>query len=284
MSGLSRRHLNVFAGLCCLPGLGQAQHRALMQPSPWRPGLAVSEHWVSEKLDGIRAFWDGRQLWTRGGHAIVAPAWFTEGWPTQALDGELWAGRGRFEEAVSTARQQRADEAAWRRLRFMAFDLPDQGSTFSERYLALLRLLDRCGVAWLQALAQERMTSEAQLQARLQQVVRQGGEGLVLHHEQALYQGQRSPTLVKLKPVDDAEARVLAHLPGQGRHAGRLGALLVEIDEAPQGRRFKLGSGLSDQLRLAPPPVGAVVSFRHRGFTADGLPRHASFWRVRPPE
>ncbi|MGJ4749160.1 hypothetical protein ACQV5M_22540, partial [Leptospira sp. SA-E8] len=76
----------------------------------------------------------------------------------------------------------------------------------------------------------------------------------------------------------DAEARVLAHLPGQGRHQGRLGALLVQ---ASDGRRFQLGSGLSDALRAAPPPVGTWITYRYRGLTAKGLPRFASFLRVR---
>jgi DNA ligase-1 len=284
MHGLTRRHLAFSAGLCCLPGWGLAQSRPLMLASAWRPGLAVTEYWVSEKLDGIRAFWDGDRLWTRGGHPIPAPQWFTQGWPDHALDGELWGGRQGFEQVISTARQSQPDDAAWRRLRLMVFDLPDHGGVFSQRYLASLRLLDRCAVPWLHAVAQERLSTEAEIQGRLQQVVRQGGEGLMLHHAQALYQGQRSAELLKFKPVDDADARVLEHLPGQGRLAGKVGALLVEIEEPPQGRRFKLGSGLSEQLRTAPPPVGTVVSFRHRGFTADGLPRHATFWRVRPEE
>lgn len=284
MHGLTRRHFTFAGGLCCVPGMSQAQARPLMLSSVWKTGLPVAEYWVSEKLDGIRAFWDGKALWTRGGHPIAPPQWFTEGWPALPFDAELWAGRGRFEEAVSTARQHQADDAAWRRLRLMVFDLPEHGGVFSERYLASLRLLDQCAVPWLQAIAQERVNTEAELQGRLRQVVQQGGEGLMLHHEGARYEGQRSSGLLKLKPVDDAEARVLAHVPGQGRHAGKVGALLVEMDEAPAGRRFKLGSGLSDQWRASPPPVGAVVSFRHRGFTADGLPRHASFWRIRPPE
>lgn len=284
MPCLSRRHFTGFAGLSCLPLSAWPQARSLMLASSWRTGLPVGEHWVSEKYDGIRAFWDGRQLWTRGGHAIAVPAWFTEGWPAQPLDGELWAGRGRFEETVSTARQGQATEAAWKRLRYMVFDLPDHEGVFSERYLALLRLFERSALPWLQPIAQERFDSEADVQARLQQVVAQGGEGLVLHHGQSRYQGQRSAGLIKLKPMDDGEARVLAHLPGQGKHAGKLGALLVEIEEPPQGRRFKLGSGLNDRQRLNPPPVGTVVTFRHRGFTADGLPRHATFWRVRPEE
>ncbi|HVR50596.1 MAG TPA: DNA ligase, partial [Pseudorhodoferax sp.] len=121
-------------------------------------------------------------------------------------------------------------------------------------------------------------TTHAALQARLDQVVRDGGEGLMLHLGRAPYRGERSDDLLKFKPYDDAEARVLAHLPGQGRHAGRLGALLVETGE---GQRFKLGGGFTDAQRAAPPPVGSLVTYRYHGLTASGLPRHARFVRLR---
>jgi DNA ligase-1 len=79
----------------------------------------VSAYWVSEKLDGVRAYWNGRHLQTRGGEPIHAPAWFTADWPATPMDGELWAGRGRFSHTVSTVRQHVPDDAAWRKLRFM---------------------------------------------------------------------------------------------------------------------------------------------------------------------
>lgn len=286
---LSRRHhLHAAALLLGIATLhrARAQVRPLMQALPWRPVADLKDWWVSEKLDGMRGLWDGRSLWTRSGHPIHAPSWFTAGWPTQPLDGELWAGRGRFETTVSTVRRQHPQDTTWREIRFMVFDLPDQGGPFSERHRALARLLDQARVPWLAAVTQEGVVSEGALQQRLAEVVAQGGEGLMLHHGQARYEAGRSAGLRKLKPEDDAEAQVLVHLPGSGRLTGQVGALLVEMpaDALAGARRFRLGSGLSDQDRRQPPPVGSWISFRYRGLTETGLPRFASYWRPRPDE
>jgi DNA ligase-1 len=54
----------------------------------------LSDYWLSEKYDGIRGFWDGRQLLSRNGKVFNPPAWFVKDWPSAAFEGELWAGRG----------------------------------------------------------------------------------------------------------------------------------------------------------------------------------------------
>lgn len=263
--------------LALAPALG-AQPARLMLANVYRPGVPLAEYWVSEKLDGVRGYWDGRKLWSRGGEPIAAPAWFTAGWPSVPLDGELWAGRGRFAEAVSTVRQQQPVDAAWRRLRFMVFDLPAHGGSFDERLPALQSMLAKLALPWVQPIPQFRLREDAALQARLRAIVRQGGEGLMLHRADALYRALRSDDLLKVKLHDDAEARVVAHVAGRGKYRGMLGALLVE---SADGRRFRLGSGFTDAERRAPPPVGAWVTYRFRGLNPSGIPRFASFWRVR---
>jgi DNA ligase-1 len=249
----------------------------------YRPGTSVLDYWVSEKYDGVRGYWDGEKLLTRGGERIAAPAWFTAGWPKVPLDGELWAGHGQFSRAVSTVRQQSPDAAAWRAMRFMVFDLPAQGGPFSERIPALNGVVSRIDQPWVHAVAQSKVANHAALQALLATTVKHGGEGLMLHRGASFYKGQRSDDLLKAKPHEDNEARVVAHLPGQGKYAGMVGALLVEIPGADgkAGQRFKLGSGLSDELRQNPPPVGSTVTYRFRGLNDSGIPRFASFMRVR---
>lgn len=256
----------------------------LMLSKVYRPGAALTDAWVSEKYDGVRGYWSGTQLLTRAGNAIAAPAWFTAGWPTTPMDGELWAGRGQFNQAVSTVRQEHADDAAWRAMRFMVFDLPTHGGPFAERLPALQATVAALDQPWVVAVEQTPGTTEAALQARLATVVQGGGEGLVLHHGAGRYVARRSDTLRKLKPFEDAEARVVGHVPGRGKYAGQLGALWVELP-ATEGRaphQFKLGSGFSDAERLTPPPVGTWVTYRFRGQTAAGVPRFASF--LRPAE
>lgn len=296
MSIQRRALLLACLGMAALPALGAAQSAANPATQPaatsapalqlagrWRAGLDVRDYWVSEKYDGVRGVWDGRTLRTRGGETVHAPAWFTAGWPTEAMDGELWAGRGAFEHAQSTVLRQQPDDAAWRRMRFMVFDMPAQPGGFDTRLKTLNTAIAHANrPATLQAVPQQRLADDAQLQALLRAVVRGGGEGLMLHKADSPYRTGRGDELLKLKPHEDAEARVVAHLPGQGKYAGMMGALLVETRD---GQRFRLGSGFSDAQRAAPPPVGSWVTYRYRGLHAgSGLPRFATFVRVRADE
>ncbi|GAC1356374.1 MAG: DNA ligase [Variovorax sp.] len=277
---LSRRSL-------LLAGLGVTVSRAafarnaapsLMLAEVYRPGMSLADYWVSEKYDGVRGYWDGKQLWTRGGEPVAAPAWFIAPLPRQPLDGELWAGRGRFAHAVSTVRSHTPNDTAWREMRFMVFDMPARGGDFTSRLAVLRKLLPITDAPWVVPVPQERATTHAELQALLDKTVKMGGEGLVLHRGGSLYRGERNNDLLKVKPYEDAEARVVAHVPGKGRHGGRLGALLVET---PEGKRFKLGTGLTDAERETPPPVGSWVTYRYDGVNPSGLPRFARFMRIR---
>ena len=284
----SRRAALIRLGLCGLAGYASDSVASPPKPQVARFALASeaptdidpSGFLVSEKLDGVRAQWDGRRLRFRSGREITPPAWFTAELPDVALDGELWMGRGRFDAVSATVRRASADATAWRSVRWMLFDLPGAPGGFAERSQRLARLGRRLA-PWIGVLPQERLHSPAALQRRLDSVCRSGGEGLVLHRLDAPWQAGRSQAILKLKPLHDAEAQVLAHLPGQGRLAGQLGALLVRT---PDGVEFRLGSGFDDALRRHPPAVGSWITFRHRGWTAAGVPRFASYWRRFQPE
>lgn len=243
-----------------------------------RGDVALADYWVSEKLDGARALWDGQRLRFRSGRPVPAPEWFVAGLPPEPLDGELWLGRGRFAELSGIVRRQQPRDDEWRQVRFMVFEQPDGAGSFTERVERLKAIVARAGVPWLQVVEQFRVADRAALQARLDAVVAGGGEGLMLHRADAPYVTGRSDALLKLKPRLDAEATVLAHLPGRGRLAGMMGALLVET---PSGVRFQLGTGFTDAERREPPPVGAQVTFVYRELTRDGVPRFASYWRRR---
>ncbi|GBU15399.1 ATP-dependent DNA ligase [Polaromonas sp.] len=256
---------------------------ALMLANNYRPSIALQDYWVSEKLDGVRGYWDGQKLWTRGGQRVAAPAWFTASWPNEPMDGELWAGLGRFSKAVSTVRQQRPTDQAWRVMRFMVFDMPGHAGPFNERIPAFNGLVSQIDQPWAQSVAQFKVASHTALQTLLQKTVKNGGEGLMLHRGSSLYQGRRSDDLLKLKTHEDAEARVVAYIPGKGKYQGQMGALLVEMPthEGQPGLRFKLGSGFSDAQRKNPAAIGAQVTYRFRGLNDSGVPRFASFMRLR---
>lgn len=251
---------------------------ALLLADTYRQQVDVAQYLVSEKLDGIRAYWDGERLWTRNGHPLRAPEWFVAGLPRQALDGELWLGRGRFEAMSAVARRDSPRDDDWRDVRYMLFELPGAPGSFSDRVEQMKALVAASGRPWLQAVDQFRVADHAALSRRLTAVLKAGGEGLMLHRADAPYTTGRSDVLLKVKPWLDAEAVVIAHLPGRGRHAVRTGALRVRT---PDGREFSLGSGLSDAERDNPPPLGSTVTYRYRELTSRGLPRFASFWRRR---
>jgi len=251
---------------------------AILLAEVYRNQVDVTQYLVSEKLDGVRAIWDGQVLSFRSGKTINAPSWFTAALPGRPLDGELWMGRGSFERLSGIVRREVPNDDEWRQVRYMIFELPDAPGTFAQRAVQIRELVGQANVPWLQAIGQSPVVDRSSLQKRMAEVVKAGGEGLMLHRADALYETGRSDTLLKMKPWEDAEAVVIAHQPGKGRNAGRLGALRVRTTD---GREFSLGTGFTDRMRREPPPVGALVTYRYRDLTNTGLPRFASFLRVR---
>lgn len=278
------RHWLAWVTLACLGlSLFSSQPRAESPPlvlaEVYRDGVNPADYWVSEKLDGVRAYWDGSRLLSRSGHAIHAPDWFTRELPRTALDGELWLGRGQFERLSAIVRRKEPVDAEWREVRYLLFELPMAEGTFTQRLEKLQQIVQATPRAtWLGVVEQLRLPGPEALQQKLQAVVSAGGEGLVLHRADAPYRSGRSDELLKLKPYLDQEATVIEHIPGKGRLTGRMGSLLVENDD---GRRFRLGTGFSDEQRQHPPPIGSRVTYQYRGLTAKGLPRFASFLRIR---
>lgn len=260
------------------PAAAQGAGPPMLLAREFGPGDDPTPYLVSEKYDGVRAQWDGHVLRFRGGGRVAAPAWFTDRLPPVPLDGELWIGRGRFEAASAAVRREQPVDAEWRALHYMVFELPGAPGTFEQRAAEIRRIVAAADWPQLVAVAQFRVPDRATLQRRLDAVMRAGGEGLVLHRADSPYHTGRSDALLKFKPMQDAEAEVIGHVPGKGKHLGRLGALRVRT---PEGLRFQIGTGFSDAVRENPPPIGARVTYRYRGFTARGVPRFASYLRVR---
>lgn len=248
----------------------------------------INQYWISEKYDGIRARWTGQQLLTKQGHIIYPPDSFIKNWPTTALDGELWIGRNKFDQVSSIVRKamnahnnsnsKNSNTKTWQNITFMIFDLPDHQGTFTARLKAMKQLLAAYPTSSLKIIPQKKIASLSKLQSTLDKVVNNQGEGLMLHHQNALYHSGRSKDLMKLKKHYDDEAKVIAHITGKGKYAGMLGSLLVET---PTGITFKIGSGFTDQQRMTPPEIGCIITYKYFGKTSKGLPRFASFMRIR---
>ena len=284
---LRRRSLILATAAACLPSLTLARSRTAAPPS----GMTVVEPLlasvytgqvdpalclISEKYDGVRALWDGRVLRHRSGREVAAPRAFLGSLPGEPLDGELWLGRGRFEALSGIVRTVSPRPEEWARVRYMVFEMPGGAGTFAERAGRLSELVAGSGPTQLVAAPQERVADRAELQRRLESVLGAGGEGLMLHLAAAPVAAGRGDVLMKLKPHLDGEAVVVGQRGGAGKYHGRVGALEVET---PDGRRFLVGSGLTDALRREPPRRGSVITYRYRDLTSTGLPRFATYVR-----
>lgn len=261
----------VFVAL--LPRLALAEKPDVMLAAKYHNQVTVSEYWVSEKLDGVRARWDGSKLISRGGREFTPPPRFTQGFPNIELDGELWSKRGDYEE-ISSITATRTAHDGWNTLSLMVFDLPSHGGDFTQRVAAMKQL----SAPHLKAVDQFRVADNQQLMILLEQYIAAGAEGLMLHHQDALYRSGRSSALLKLKRFDDSEAIVLEHISGNGKFSGLLGAIRVRDH---RGKIFKIGSGFSDLERHSPPPIGSEITFKHQGLTKYGIPRFPVYLRVR---
>src|SRR5439155_14966785 len=226
-----------------------------------------------EKLDGVRAYGDGRRCLSRLGNPYHAPEWFVAGLPDVPLDGELWGGRKKFQRTVSIARRQDQSDH-WQELSFVVFDAPAMDAPFEERLAFLEGNLGAGRAPYARFHEHVRCQGNEHLKTELARVEALGGEGLMLRQPASKYEVGRSSTLLKVKSFHDAEAHVMEHLDGEGRHQGRLGALLVEL---PDGTRFSVGTGFSDAERKDPPPPGSVITFRYQELSDGGVPRFPSY-------
>lgn len=266
------------------------------QTTPLKPNLLLLQTyskqplagWVmSEKLDGVRAYWDGHQLMSRNGRVFAAPDFFTKGFPSFELDGELWLSRGAFAQTASIVNRQQP-HSGWRALTFQVFEVPNQFGDLVARLAILQGYLENNPNEYLKIINQQPIVSSEQVEAELQRVVALGGEGLVVRDPTERYRTGRSSSALKLKVKEDAECRVTDYTEGRGKYRGQVGALMCVIADqqfthlkGARARTIKVGSGLSDAERRVPPEVGSLVTFQYMGLTKNGLPRFPVFLRVR---
>jgi DNA ligase-1 len=239
----------------------------------WDNAADLTGWWMSEKLDGARAYWDGKQLLTRTGHIYYPPDWFLEGLPETPLDGELWLARKEFNKTMSIVRRQDKSDH-WKDIRYVLYDAPSATGGFEERIAFVKDFLASKKPAYALALDQTLCTGIPHLRAELSRVEGLGGEGLMLRQPGSMYVASRSSTLLKVKTFKDDEAVVIGHEPGKGKHKGKLGALAVRL---ASGVTFSVGTGFSDAERAAPPPIGATITFRYQELTPAGVPRFPSY-------
>lgn len=246
----------------------------LLLAERWDGVADLAGWWMSEKLDGVRAYWTGKLFLSRQGNQYHAPDWFCAGLPAEPLDGEFWIDRKKFQRTVGIVRRQDKNDL-WKEVRFRVFDAPEDANPFEKRMQTILRIIEKNRPPYALAHEQELCADLDHLRRELARVEALGGEG---RQPGSKYAPGRSATLLKIKSFHDAEARVVGHEPGAGRHKGRLGALLVEL---PDGTKFSVGTGFSDAERDRPAPVGSTITFRYQELTDRGVPRFPSYVGVR---
>jgi DNA ligase-1 len=266
-----------FLLLISLPSGVHARAHAPMLPQVYQTGMDVSGWWMSEKLDGVRAYWDGEVLYSKNGMQLNPPPEFTAGFPPFALEGELWGGRGNFEPTVSCVLRQQP-HPGWFELRYAIFDVPKMAGSFKVRLEKVSAWLSLNPSSYVFLIPQTPIEDPAHLARCLDEIVEQGGEGLIVRDPEGGYTPGRSAAILKVKRFEDAEAIVEGHESGNGRNKERLGALLVRT---PDGVKFKIGTGFSDAERKNPPPPGTVITYKFSGKYASGIPRFPVYLRVR---
>lgn len=257
--------------------VAKAKAPPLLLAERWDNETDLTDYFLSEKLDGVRAYWTGDRFLSRQGNEFHAPAWFTCDLPSCPLDGELWIARKSFQRTVSIVRRKQGGDL-WREIRFVAFDAPESTDPFEARQDFLQAAFRSASPQFARVLPQTRCEGIAHLKSALAEVESVGGEGLMLRQPGSLYEAGRSQTLLKVKTFHDADAEVIEHQPGRGRHKGRLGALRVRLQD---GTEFSVGTGFTDRQRESPPAIGSKITFRFQEFTAGGVPRFPSFVRAR---
>jgi len=253
------------------------QKAPVMLAHRWDQKININGWWMSEKLDGVRGYWTGKEMISRSGNPFHIPTRFTKNFPSTPLDGELWIGRRKFSELVGIIRRKVPD-AGWEKVRYLIFDAPQAEGGFEKRLDFARRWFRQHPNPNTEVLKQQICENEMHLRRKLANIESYGGEGVMLRKPNSPYTVGRSYDLLKVKTFKDAEATVITHLPGSGKNAGRLGALQVEL---PSGIQFAIGTGFTDQERENPPPVGSIITFKYYGFHESGIPRFASFLRIR---
>lgn len=248
-----------------------------MLPQVYEDNIDVRGWLMSEKLDGVRGYWDGEKLLSKNGNRLYPPQEFTKNFPPFPMEGELWGGRQSFQQTVSIVSRSQA-HLGWLQLHFCIFDVPKAPGTFLQRLKKLEQWFTTNPSIFAYVIPQTVIVKKEQLKNELRRIEKLGGEGLIVRRADTLYSKGRSADILKVKSFFDAEATVISHLAGKGKNHGRLGSLLVEL---PNKIQFKIGGGFSDAERIQPPSIGSIISFKHYGFYPSGIPKFPSYIRIR---
>jgi DNA ligase-1 len=231
-------------------------------------------NWVmSEKLDGIRAYWDGNQLLTRNGKKIYAPKWFIKDYPNFEIDGELWTKRGDFENISSIVRDK-IPSRNWSQIKHYIFEVPNAKGGLFQR----LEKAKTYQNTYIKILPQIIILNIEHQKNYLKEVESKNGEGIVVRDPNVLYTNKRTSKALKVKNFKDTECTIIGYTNGKGKYNGKIGAIICQLSNQIT---FKIGSGMDDDFRNDPPKKGTIITFKYQNITKYGKPRFPVYLRIR---
>ena len=231
----------------------------------------VTSWYMSEKLDGVRAYWDGKKLISRNGKIFNPPTFFIKDFPNHKLDGELWTKRVDFSNISSIVNTKKTNNR-WQNLTYNIFEVPN----------AKGNLIERLHVAketkYIKIIKQIKVKNKEHLKKFLKSVENKGGEGVVVRDGSLSYYTGRDKNALKVKSYVDEECTVVKHNKGKGKYKDKLGSLSCLMQN---GLTIKIGTGFNDVQRKKPPKINAIITFKYYGLTSKGKPRFPVFLHVR---
>lgn len=254
----------------------------VMLAKKWEESQDPTEWWMSEKLDGVRAYWSGSAFYSRNGIKFEAPKFFFADLPKEPLDGELWCGRGLFSKTMSIIKKKtpnKEQQKEWEYITYLVFDAPKQPGGYEKRVKYIQKTIDESkSTTYAAPVGIQKCEGVAHLKKVLKAILIKGGEGIMLRKPGSAYEHKRSGVLLKCKFFHDEEAKVTGSSPGTGRCASMMGKLFCVL---PNGVTFKVGTGFSDAQRKKPPKKDAVITFKYQELSSHGNPRFPVFLRER---
>ncbi len=230
--------------------------------------------WVmSEKLDGIRAYWDGDNLLTRNGNIIYAPKWFTKDYPSFPIDGELWTKQKDFENISSIVRDK-IPSNNWKQIKHYIFEVPNAKGGLFDRLDNLKHITSK----YIKVIKQIKIKDKQHLDNFFKYIEKNHGEGVVVRDPSKLYISKRTSSALKIKSFHDMECKVEGYISGKGKFQGMMGSILCKLSN---GINFRIGSGFSNKERANPPLIGDLITFKYQEFTKYGKPRFPVYLRIK---
>lgn len=249
---------------------------SVQKPKIYTNKANIQGWYMSEKLDGIRAYWDGKELKTKNGNKIFVPKGFLTNFPTFKLDGELWTKRSDFENIQSII-LDKIPSKNWDKITYNIFEVPNSKGDFLQRLKKAKIWFEKHPNKYIRFIKQIKCKDKNHLNNFLEKLVNQKAEGVIIKNAKLPYFGNRSNNILKVKKFFDMEGEIIQI----NKKDNRMKSLLIKLKN---GITFNLGGGFSKNQRLNPPKIGQIVTFKYYGFTKYQKPKFASFLRVRKKE